>query len=250
MEGSVEKVKTIAARLEAAKEVIESDLDPTVYATLKPLADASETSLTAFQNHLENWFNETMDRASGWYKRKMQIITFCVAFACCVAVNADALMIGKALWTNPQVTAKLASDAQSVAKLSPPTNLSTTKKDNPVVAGAAGSPDVSKSPLEESKPLPPELLRSKTDVLGLIGWSGKLPWQSGYNQTTEHRYPGNLSDFFLKLVGLLATTIAASLGAPFWFGVLGKIVSIRNSGQTTPSSNAATSDSTPKEKKS
>ncbi len=242
--------ETIALRFKAVQAKVESELDPAVYATLKPLADAAESSLSGFQQHIEDWFNATMDRASGWYKRKMQIITFCVAIGCCAAVNADALMIGKALWTNPQATAKLAADAQSVAKLSPPTDLSTPKSGDAAKPSTAGTPSPSQGILMESKPLPPELLRSKTDVLGLIGWTGKLPWQPGYNQTTEHRYPGSLSDFLLKLVGLLATAIAASLGAPFWFGVLGKIASIRSSGQTPPPSTPSNTDPNQKVTKS
>jgi hypothetical protein len=35
---------------------------------------------------------------------------------------------------------------------------------------------------------------------------------------------------FLKLIGILATTLALSLGAPFWFDLLQKVANIRGTG--------------------
>jgi hypothetical protein len=37
---------------------------------------------------------------------------------------------------------------------------------------------------------------------------------------------------FLKLIGLLLTALAISLGAPFWFDLLNKVISIRAAGRS------------------
>jgi hypothetical protein len=42
--------------------------------------------------------------------------------------------------------------------------------------------------------------------------------------------PADAGAWVIKLLGLLLTSIAVSLGAPFWFGVLNKIVNIRAAG--------------------
>jgi hypothetical protein len=39
-------------------------------------------------------------------------------------------------------------------------------------------------------------------------------------------------EFWAKLLGLLLTGIAISLGAPFWFDLLNKVVSIRSAGRS------------------
>ena len=35
-----------------------------------------------FKEKLKAWYNETQDRANGWYKRKLQLILFWMGFAC------------------------------------------------------------------------------------------------------------------------------------------------------------------------
>ncbi|MBS1726216.1 MAG: hypothetical protein JST51_05800 [Armatimonadetes bacterium] len=208
----------ISDQLDAAKTAKSGDLGDTVFETLKPLAVAAGKSLDDFRQGIERWYGATMDRATALYKGQMQVVTFCVAFALCLMVNADTLMLAKALWTNPQVSAKLAAEAQTVAKLQPPVNVSAL----PSAANQASS--------ELVTPLPPELQTAKSNVFGLIGWSGTFPWQTGYDHANEHRYPATWWEFFLKLIGLLMTTFAACLGAPFWFDALSKVISLKNGG--------------------
>jgi hypothetical protein len=53
-----------------------------------------------------------------------------------------------------------------------------------------------------------------------IGWAKW--WASG---------PHSLTDWVSKLAGLLITTIAVSMGAPFWFELLNKVVNLRTAGK-------------------
>ena len=48
--------------------------------------------------------------------------------------------------------------------------------------------------------------------------------------------PATASDWILKIVGLLATSFAVSLGAPFWFDTLSKIMQFRATGNPPPPS--------------
>ena len=44
--------------------------------------------------------------------------------------------------------------------------------------------------------------------------------------------PQDAQGWIFKIIGLLVTVFAISLGAPFWFDLLNKIVSIRASGRS------------------
>jgi hypothetical protein len=46
-------------------------------------------------------FETTMDRATGWYKREMQILSFAVAAVLTIAVNADSITMARRLWRSP-----------------------------------------------------------------------------------------------------------------------------------------------------
>jgi hypothetical protein len=206
-------------------------LGSNIFDTLKPLAVAAGTSVDLFRQNIEHWFDATMDRANDWYKRRLRVITFCVAFAICILLNADTLMLAKALWTSPQAAAKLASTAQTVSNLKPPSDVSAKNKDLNV-----GSGDTINNPAE-AKLLPPELQSARSEVFGLIGWSGRFAGQEGYNRSNEHRYPADGWEGLLKLFGLLVTTFAACLGAPFWFDAIKKIVAIRNASTSNSANN-------------
>ena len=49
------------------------------------------------RTHVEDRFNEVMDRATGWYKRKVQIILFVIALAIAVGLNADTINVADRL---------------------------------------------------------------------------------------------------------------------------------------------------------
>jgi len=49
-----------------------------------------------FEEKIESWYNEMMDRASGWYKRKTQAWLFAIGFALAFSFDADMIeMFGK-----------------------------------------------------------------------------------------------------------------------------------------------------------
>ncbi len=60
-----------------------------------------------------------------------------------------------------------------------------------------------------------------------LGWDASLSQQLQNSRYAE----GNSMLFFIrKFFGWLITALAISLGAPFWFDMLQKVISIRNAG--------------------
>lgn len=58
-----------------------------------------------------------------------------------------------------------------------------------------------------------------------LGWSPRTA-----NLSNPRRIPTTFAQGIIKAVGLLLTTVALTLGAPFWFDFLKKFVGIRAAG--------------------
>lgn len=156
---------------------------PNALASLIQKANGDTTKELAY---IEQWYNDTMDRVSGWYKRNVQLIIFILGFVIVVGLNVDTLAIITNLSNDTVIRAGFVSAVQ----------------------GSAASPSHADLPT---------LQKAFEQIQLVIGWS---------NSTL----PTDWSSWILKIVGLLATTFAVSLGAPFWFDLLNKFTSIRSSG--------------------
>lgn len=225
---------TVAVRLESARSAFGKGYE-NVFDTLKPMANASGSSLDLFRRKVEDWFNSTMRQAQNQYRVCIQVIAISVAFLVCVVLNADTFMYAQTLWSHPQTAASLASEAQRISKdQSSPVSVQQTSLQN--TGGKPAQPDhhlQSASPL----PVPPELQKSKADALSLIGWSGKPSWSRSYDPSNPHRYPREFGDYLAKLAGLLVTAIAASLGSAYWYKAISQVASLRAAGQSSEGSN-------------
>lgn len=166
---------------------------------LLTLIDEAGDDLKKARENVESWFNDAMDRVSGWYKRKAQLLVLFWALVVTLPLNADTLMIANSLWRDGTMRASIVAAAQEAAK-------------QPLPTGSAPS----LTSLEQ--------LQAEVQKLHVpIGWSRV----SG----DPRAVPGNPPGWFIKIVGLLFTTVAVSLGAPFWFEVLNKFVSLRSAGK-------------------
>jgi hypothetical protein len=144
-----------------------------------------------------------MDRVSGWYKRRTQIALVVIAVVVALVANADALQVGRALWNDDAVRAAVVAQAQQAA------DKGTATPD--VGKGASGAADTLSQQVADVKDL------------GLpLGWSTdpKDPrwFDSGWGAAG-------------KVFGLIATILALTLGAPFWFDLLGRVSRLRTTGK-------------------
>ncbi|MGZ6385864.1 MAG: hypothetical protein ACXWOL_10560, partial [Ktedonobacteraceae bacterium] len=149
--------------------------------------------------YIENWYDDTMDRVSGWYKRNVQLIIFILGLVIVVGLNVDTIAIITNISNDSVIRAGLISAVQG---------------------SAASPPQIGELP---------KLQQVFEQIQPVIGWSAST-------------LPTNWSSWFLKIVGLLATTFAISLGAPFWFDLLNKFMSFRSSG---PPAQASSSTAVP-----
>lgn len=168
--------------------------------------DAGQGDLDKVRKQLENWYDGTMDRVSGWYKRRSQ--NFLLAFGLLVAVvlNVDAITIASHLFHDKPLRQAIIASADSYV--------------------TATQPGVGQNPPAPGSTVPPaDRLKQLTDQLdGIgypIGWY-RLPQAPGCNWNAE------CARMLLAIPGWLMTALAIMLGAPFWFDVLNKLMVIRS----------------------
>ncbi len=179
---------------------------------------------TKLQANIETWFNDSMSRVGGWYKRKCQIITIIFAVLLTGATNADTLLIVKKLYTDPALRSAVVLQAQELAKQQPRFVTPTPEK-TPVPSLSGSSGDQGDSPPAE--PTTPAAGNAKETFTQTLATLQQLGIPLGWEATPKKE------EWVNKIIGLLLTALAVSLGAPFWFDVLNRVTKIRSTGATT-----------------
>jgi hypothetical protein len=77
--------------------------------------DPAVTELKHFHESAETWFDDAMDRVSGWYKRWAQTITCCVAVVVAIGLNVSAVKIAETLANEQTVRAAVVTQAESAS---------------------------------------------------------------------------------------------------------------------------------------
>jgi hypothetical protein len=220
-----------AVRKAGADKVVDTQVSETLLVlideaenTLKEAVTEIQKAQTAFsrvQENVETWFNDSMERVSGWYKRKTQALVFALALVFTLALNVDSIMITKRLSSDTTLRAAVIATAEKSAQ-QPPAVVAQS------AGPAGGAPVAGQEGVEvRTSAAYQALVKNQTALqsLGLpLGWGDRQNWPRGEGWPL-------VWDWLSKVMGLLLTAGAASLGAPFWFDMLNKIVSIRSAGK-------------------
>jgi hypothetical protein len=91
-------------------KVIEKIPNDQLKQAMRALWAVSAQDLNAFKNNIAVWFDNSMDRLSGWYKRWTQWVSFFVALAIAFILNVNVLYEGARIWTRPAAIADLAAN--------------------------------------------------------------------------------------------------------------------------------------------
>jgi hypothetical protein len=87
---------------------------------------------------IEKWYDDTMDRVSGWYKRRVQLIIFALGLVIAVGLNIDTLSLITGLLNNTVTRATIVSAAQGAASTQPIAGLTTLEKSIEQIQPMAG----------------------------------------------------------------------------------------------------------------
>jgi hypothetical protein len=187
-DGSIASIRESVTRID----------NPKVRTALLAMLNDAGNDLARFRDNLESWFNSAMERASGWYKRRAQVVIFVLGFAAAILLNVNSITIAKDLWSNKAKRDVLVSAAQGyLGKQSQPAGVN--------APAAALDPG----------------LKNDLDELQRLGLTfGRKPSGDGPR--------AQLWIYLAAIAGWLVTACAVSMGAPFWFDVLNKISVVRS----------------------
>jgi hypothetical protein len=201
-----------------------SNLPPQFKQVLIDLDAKSQSQLSLFEKELAAFYNHAMDRAGGWYKRKIRLILLILGFLMSLTLNIDTIRIAndalkdKARLANAadNITAGLrnitGTDSISIKDTSGNTILVQSTRLDTVFT--AETPEKAKEKLTRLK----AVYQLDTGYsLGYTSWNNFLEqWKT---------------NFLSKLLGILITAFALQLGSNYWFGLLTKAVDLRAAGK-------------------
>lgn len=167
---------------------------------LHALTGTTAADIATKRASLETWFDDVMDRTSGWYKRKVKWVLLVLALVVTAATNADCVRVATSLWQDPTLRAVLVQAA-------------TTYQTS---AAANGQQNEGLDQLKNR-------IENLTHTGFPLGWSGD-----------EVLSGVEVKPWLTKLAGLLLTALAVSLGAPFWFDLVNRLVNVRSTGPVPP----------------
>lgn len=161
--------------------------------TARTKADAVDNEVVVVATAIETWFNDRMARASGWYKRKAQLIGGVLSLLVVGAFNADSIAVGSTLWRDTTLREAIVVEAKAYHEANAPKPGSPTRQDRT---------DADPIKQLEAATLP-------------LGWD---------------RAPTGFCEYASKAAGLLLSALAVSLGGSFWFNLLGRLLQLRGTG--------------------
>lgn len=204
------------------EKITASDLLPADFKrTLLQSISESRGDLNRFKNDVGNWFDQAMVRISGTYKKHTQKALLLISFIIVVAVNADTITLTKYFHDNPgQRKAMVENIDRMVAEGELEKLYQDIVFENDTAQNASIMPvDSLKAEIQTFRDLNAEL----------TSYELPLGWQAVTIGIGFVNLP-KLGWILSKICGLLLTTLAVSIGAPFWYDVLNKLVNLRSSG--------------------
>jgi hypothetical protein len=200
-------------------------------ATVADPAAEAERTLAQLRTSTEMWFNDTMDRLTGWYKRKSQIIAVVLGVFFAILLNVDSVVIATELWREPTVRQALVAQAETFEM---PEEI---EAEDPAAAVEAFSARFAglRIPLGW---VPAEMEVGQRCTC--LWWypADQYVWGIPMGQeclvpvdAPEGGIPRDWGYILPKALGLLISGAAASQGAPFWFDVLKKLTNVRSAGK-------------------
>ena len=171
---------------------------------IRQVYSESHENLETFRMRLERWFEMAMVRNSGTYKKKTQWWTFGFAILVTFGMNVDSIKLASHFYDNPGEAKRIAYQAEIY--------------------------------IEKNESL---LISEQADTREAIS-----KFKSDLNKIQELKLPigWEKCEFDPKSIpGWIITIFAVSLGAPFWFDTLNKLVNLRAAGKIPNGGNTPTS---------
>lgn len=113
---------------------------------LLTLIDAAGTDTNRARENIEAWYNSSMDRVTGWYKRRAQWIIFLCGALFAVVLNVDSVRIVQVLSVDRQLRENIATNAAEYLRANPDSPASVAPAVSPPGPPRSTTPKISATP--------------------------------------------------------------------------------------------------------
>lgn len=190
----------------------ESDLKKallTLLSSIDTKVTKLEEVLTKLKEGAAKWFDEKMVQLTAWYKRKAKFCIFIVAAFVVSFLNIDTFMIANSLYHDSALRESVVNAAGKMVD-------------------AGTTPEAYTGNVEEMI----DQFYGEFQLTGLpIGW---MPEQSKEKNKDPRGVPYDFRGWLYKVLGLLITSSAVTLGAPFWYQKLKSLLQARGGKAPAP----------------
>ncbi|MBN2486154.1 MAG: hypothetical protein JXB34_09290 [Bacteroidales bacterium] len=218
-----------AGAIKASLESISGGKQSDTISHLLFLLEESNGDMEKFTTMLEQWFDATMERCSGWYKRNMSYVTLGLSLLIATLFNIDSFQI---IGTLSKDSVAREQYVQLAGNLMQSTIFSESEQPK--------APGILHDTLQRTKTINDSNTFGNENALNIF-YAQKLLLERMDSLYTLSQEPRSILSFERKnrikwfysdlqnFLGCLVTAIALSLGAPFWFDLLNKLMKLRSS---------------------
>lgn len=183
---------------------------------LTGIAACAEGSVKEFSDELADWLDRSLTAMGDSYKRRLQTHSFAIGLAVAVGMNIDTVQIAHDIYHSKPLRSTLVSIAESNVQQGDRDNLTHCLK----LSDEQREQDAK---CEKTQALVDLIARPEGGASVLpVGWSS---WDEFFGKALfGESFFGTLKHW----AGWLMTALALSLGAPFWFDLLNRMVNVRH----------------------
>src|SRR5262249_16894150 len=93
------------------QDAIKGIPSPPLRQALLAIYNEADGELNAFRLGAEKWYDDAMDRVSGWYKRHIHAVIWIIAIPVALLLNVDPVQTATTLWKDPTTRAAVVARA-------------------------------------------------------------------------------------------------------------------------------------------
>lgn len=185
---------------------------------IQSLLEDANNDLQKFKLLLENWFEDTQERSMGWFRRNNKVWLLLIGLLMAISFDASTLKMARKLSYDENAREQLVRIASSYVENN---KQLPTRKDTLAYEDNLEILNAQKKEIQEQ-------LNEAHSILGSNTVDINITWKpSSWIKAFCTFWCILISDFW----GYFLTALAISLGAPFWFDLLNKLVKLRGSVQ-------------------
>src|SRR6185436_11579338 len=174
--------------------------------------DDATRAITEARVRVEGWFNNSMERLGGAFRRRMQIIAIVTGILISAVLNVDTTAILTSLWQDPVVRQAVVAQANQSLMDNQQNNQTPVPNQTPE-PNQTPAPNAQTTDVKEIA----KNIESLSELSLPVGWSFRVADKDPKTPDDPRDFPSSFGGWMVKLVGILLSGMAAAQGAPYWF---------------------------------